>query len=415
MSSLMPKGRYITAVLIGPTIDQSDPMEHLDIIKTFLDLPHIKRLVPRASTLRPSCICCPNMTIGPSRQPYGSGFAAVGDLAVSRLYKDGIFSAYSTASRLANSILHAGIDKKSLKKTYWPVVRDFTIDNRFGNLVFGLNRSVFRRPLLSRVLYQAVLTERRTRVRQDRRLENILWRFSSGDDSYKNIFLAMLHPVTIWQILIGGLFITGRNYLVERLLKLDWQDVGRYPTGTYREALTAKRRELTESSALVLADGPSDFEKMYSIKIRAAKGVIMDQLSKFGEADCKYFTSNVIRVRKAVGSGNERGSIIEYSTPLKLLDFSVILETVLENRYLTYRVRDGFARDGALVFDVRQIQSGVCLLSIYVAFDFPGAKTALLRWAWNGFKLLFPGFVHDVLWNNALCRLKDVAENYGEA
>ncbi|MBM3789244.1 MAG: hypothetical protein FJW35_02715 [Acidobacteria bacterium] len=89
MCSLMPKGQFITGVLIGRTIDEAGPMEYQDIVRTFMDLPHIRRLVPRMPQLPTACLCSPNMTVGTASRPYGDRVAVIGDLAVSRLYKDG--------------------------------------------------------------------------------------------------------------------------------------------------------------------------------------------------------------------------------------------------------------------------------------------------------------------------------------
>ncbi len=55
--------------------------------------------------------------------PFGDRIALVGDMAVSRLYKDGLYSAYVTGSALAECILTEGVDRASLKKRYMPVVR----------------------------------------------------------------------------------------------------------------------------------------------------------------------------------------------------------------------------------------------------------------------------------------------------
>jgi hypothetical protein len=63
-----------------------------------------------------------------------------------------------------------------------------------------------------------------------------------------------------------------------------------------------------------------------------------------------------------------------------------------------------------LAFDIEEDESEVCLLSIIVAFDFPRGNNWLKKLAWRLFRLGFPAFIHDVLWNHALCKLKDVVE-----
>ena len=52
-------------------------------------------------------------------------------------------------------------------------------------------------------------------------------------------------------------------------------------------------------------------------------------------------------------------------------------------------------------------------MTIYVAFNFPRRKNPFKRLAWYLFRLAFPGFVHDVLWNHSLCKLKHLVELEG--
>ncbi len=204
MSSLIPKGRWVTVVLLGKSVDRAEPAQYLQIVERFLQLPHVRRLLPKRARLAPVCLCHPNMTVGVARHALGNRIALIGDMAVSRLYKDGIFSAFVTATALADCILRRGIDLRSLRAHYWPAVRAFHVDNRFGRVVFLLSRLVFSHPVLSRIVYQAILTERKTKPKDRRPLANVLWRIASGDDSYGRILAAMLRPAAVWLILVGG-------------------------------------------------------------------------------------------------------------------------------------------------------------------------------------------------------------------
>jgi len=65
--------------------------------------------------------------------------------------------------------------------------------------------------------------------------------------------------------------------------------------------------------------------------------------------------------------------------------FSVVLGKIIGERYLLYRVADGFARGGVLVFDIERKQEGLCLLTIYVAFDFPRGRDVVERMGWRLF------------------------------
>ncbi|OFV80825.1 MAG: hypothetical protein A2W26_06870 [Acidobacteria bacterium RBG_16_64_8] len=410
MSSLIPKGQWITVVLLGKSVDRADPSQYLHIVESFMTLPHIRRLLPRRAQLRAVCACHPNMAVGAARHPIGDRIALVGDMAVSRLYKDGLFSAYVTGSALADCILTEGVDRASLKKRYWPVVRGFHRDNRFGRAVFLLSRVVFSRPALSRILYQALLTERKTKPEQKRRLADVLWRIASGDDSYFHILKAMFRPASGWSILTGGLLATVRNYVTERVFGLEWRDFGRYPTGVAVERAENERREILSLLGVPRPERPPQVEKMYSIRIKADATAILRQLGKFGDPDREYFTPRFIHVHRTAGTANAVGSTFRYDVTPSWLSFTVVLEKLVQGRYLLYRVADGFARGGTLTFDIDRLRPGVSLLTIYVAFDFPRGTGPLGRLGWHLGRLIFPAYVHDVLWNHSLCMMKHLAE-----
>ena len=410
MSSLIPKGQWITVVLLGKSIDRADPSQYLRIAEGFVMLPHIRRLLPRGAELRAVCACHPNMTVGAARRPFADRIALVGDMAVSRLYKDGLYSAYVTGSAVADCILTEGMDGASLRRRYWPVVRRFHVDNRFGRTVFLLSRLVFSRPLLSRILYQAILTERKTKPERKRRLAKVLWGIASGDDSYFRVLEGMFHPAAVASVLSGGLLATIRNYATERVLGLEWGGIGRYPTGVAVERVESKRSEIRAVLGVRPPERPPQVEKMYAIRIKAEPTVILRQLGKFGDPDREYFTPRFIRVHRTAGTPNEVGSAIRCDVTPSWLSFTVVLEKIVEGRYLLYRVADGFARGGILAFDIDQLRVGVSLLTVYVAFDFPTGTSIPGRLGWRLGRLIFPAFVHDVLWDHSLCKMKQLAE-----
>ena len=415
MCSLIPKGDWMTVVLLGKSVDRAGPSQYLQVVRDYMALPHIERLLPRGARLQIGCACAPSMVVGAARHPFADRIALVGDMAVSRLYKDGLFSAYVTSSALAECILTEGVDRGSLARRYWPVVKDFDVDNRSGRHVFLLSRIVFSRPLLSRIVYQALVTERKTKPAQKRRLTDALWDMASGDGSYRRILRAMYHPASVVSMVIGGLLVTVRNYGTEQVFGLEWGEFGRYPTGVAVERVDDKRREIFAVLGVGEPDHRPHVERMYSIRIRTAAATILRQLGKFGDADREYFTPRFIQVRRTEGEANQVGSVVHYQVTPSWLSFSVVLEKVVQGRYLLYRVMDGFARGGILVFDVDQLRTGVNLLTIYVGFDFRQGSGRGGRLGWRLGRAIFPGFVHDVVWNHSLCQLKDLAESDGRA
>lgn len=410
MASLIPKGRWITIVLLGRSVDRAQPRDYQQLVKSFLELPHIERLLPRRIRLRPICLCHPNMTVGVARHPFGRRVALVGDMAVARLYKDGIFSSYLTGVALADCILEEGIDRESLRRRYWPVVKGIQVDNRFGRLVFLLTRVIFSRPVISRMVYQALLTERKTRRKHERHLALVLWRIASGDDTYRHILASVFRLSLVWLVAVGGVLTTIRNYATERVFGLKWQGIGRYPTGVPVEDVEKKRQEIMSVLGIPLFERPPEVERMYSIKVKAAEATVFRELGRFGDSDRAYFTPRMVKVRRISGEANEVGCTIRYDNIIPWLSFSVVLQKVVEERYLLFRVRDGFAQGGVLAFDIDRKKPGGGFLTIYVAFDFPKGESPVGRFGWYLFKLAFPGFVHDVLWNQSLCRLKQLVE-----
>jgi flavin-dependent dehydrogenase len=428
MSSLIPKQNWVTVVVLGKSVDQAQPSEFLGIMQQFVELPHIRRLLPPGVRLRPGCSCHPNMTIGAAKEPFGSRVALTGDMAVSRLYKDGLYSAWTTSAALADCLLEKGVDRDSLRRRYGPVVHAFDKDNRYGRVIFMLSRWVFSHPALSRVLYQAILTERKTTPQEHWRLARILWQIASGDESYRHVLVGMLQPTSVWLIARGGLLTTLRNQATERLFGLDWRGIGRHQTGVSLEDRVRKRHELFSVLGLAAPPRAPEMERVYSIRIRAGEEAIFRQLGKFGDGDREYLWPRFVIVRRTAGAPNQVGTTIRYDVGLfrggrerggpasarrslpPILSFTVRLDEVVPGRYLLYRILDGFGREGIFSFDVQPVKHGVNLLSTYVGFDFPRGRGLLAKAGWRVFKGAFPSFAHDVVWNHSLCKIRYLAE-----
>jgi hypothetical protein len=397
--------------LLGRSVDRADHSDNAHLIREFLELPHIRRLLPSKLNLAPICICNPNMTVGAARHPFGHRTAVIGDMAVSRLYKDGILSSFLTAEALVDCISETGVDRQSLKKKYWPVIKRLRRDMWYGKIVFLLNRVTFSNRVLSRILYQAIMSERKAKPQSRRKLAHLLWTIASGDDAYGRILASMFHPATLAAVGIGGILVTARNYLAERVLGVKWGDFGRHPTAIPMEVFDAKRLHFAKAVNIEGSGQRPEFESMYSIEIRGSQEAIFRQLGKLGDLDRQFFRPRRVKVHRTAGQPNEVGSVIRYGLPIRWLAFSILLERKLDERCLIYRVRNGFAKGGVLVFEISPARKRLNLLSIYVGFSFPRPKNPLKKAAWLVFKLAFPGFVHDVIWNHSLCKLKDLVEN----
>lgn len=406
MISIVPKGEYITIVLIGKCIDKATPKDNLRIIDEFMHLPHIKTILPEWLKLKNICVCMPFMTTGVAKDPFGDRIMVVGDMFTSNLYKDGIGSAYDISSKIAEAALTIGIDKSSLRKGYMRVIRKYKINNILGKLVFLFIRICFSNILFSRIIYQAVITERKTQERKNRKLEKILWNIASGEDSYRNIILNMYHPFALWSITYGGFFITFRNYITELIFGLKWGNFRRLTTGVEKEIFEEKTKKIMGEFRENKELKSLHFKSTYSIRISSTPDKIFRELGKFGNDDRKYFNPRFIKVCRISGDPNTPGSIIRYNIFLKPLSFNLRLVEFIPGQYIRYEIIDGFGRGGILLFEIDGFKkenkeiNGEQLLSIFVGFNF---SSHLLR-------LIFPSFMHDVLWNHSLCQLKSMIE-----
>ena len=101
-TALIPKGRFLTVAMIGKCIDEAVlPRDSQQIVRDFLTLPQIDRILPGIAHAPLACACAPRMTVTTATSPFGDRFAIIGDAVGSRLNKDGLYSAHVTANRLA--------------------------------------------------------------------------------------------------------------------------------------------------------------------------------------------------------------------------------------------------------------------------------------------------------------------------
>jgi hypothetical protein len=408
-TALVPKGRFLTVAMIGKCIDEAVLAGNSHrIVHDFLTLPQIERIVPGIEAAPIACACGPRMTVTTAKCPFGDRFAIIGDAVGSRLNKDGLFSAHVTASRLAQTVLHEGIDKQALAQGYGKAIQWLAADNRFGRIVFGVSRVAFTKPVLSRITYQAFATECKVRDERSRPLSAVLWKIASGTSDYREVFREMCSYGVLRSVLAGAA-VTLRNVAVEALLGLKWGEYGRYPTVVLKEKREALKDVLASSLGMELGESP-DCERMYVIKIRGSQEEIMEELAKFGQPNARFLKLRWVEVRQIQGTPNQVGSVIRYRIPLVGLGAELRLTKRVGFETLLYQVDDRLADHGKLIFNVAPTKDGNRRLAIYAAFDYKRGKGFASRVIWGGIRRLFPEFVHDVVWNHALCSIKEEVE-----
>ena len=407
-TALIPKGRFLTVAMIGKCIDEAVlPRDSREIIRDFLTLPQIDRILPGIAAAPLACACAPRMTVTTATFPFGDRFAIVGDAVGSRLNKDGLYSAYATASQLARAVLHEGIDRQALARGYGKTIKWLVADNRCGRIVFAVSRVAFTMPGVSRVVYQAAATEQKVRDERSRPLSEVLWKIASGAADYHEVLRKMCGYNVLRAVFVGAA-VTLRNVAFEMFFGIKWGEYGRYPTVVQKEKREKLKERLASSLGMELGTSP-DFERMYVIKIRGSEGEIMEELAKFGQPHARYVKLRLIDMRQIQGTPNQVGSVIRYRMPLMPLRAELRLTKRVGLETLLYEADEQLVNHGKLIFNIAT-KDGNRRLSIYAAFDYKNGKGTASRMMWKGARLLFPEFVHDVVWNHALCTIKEDVE-----
>jgi flavin-dependent dehydrogenase len=182
--ALIPKANYLNISLLGSGLTR-------DTVSDFIESQKLDALLPGVA--ESLCGCTPRISVGLAPVYFGDRWVVVGDAAVTRLYKDGIGSAFATAQRAMHTAVEHGISQRMFARGYTPYCRQVARDNLYGRLLFQMWAFVLRTPSLLRIWMASV--ERETSWPFERRLhQRLLWGMFSGDAPYRDLFWACLRP-----------------------------------------------------------------------------------------------------------------------------------------------------------------------------------------------------------------------------
>ena len=404
MCSMLPKREYITVSLIGRSVDRAeDHRDNLEIIQRFLAVPRIRRSLPQECSLRTRCACSPHIVVGYARHPIGDRVAVVGDMVTCRQYKDGILSAYSMARSLASTLLEYGVDNSCLKRRYGRTLKRFQRDNRYATIIFALYRVFFTNSFLSRVLYQTFSSEQKSQPSHNRHFEHLLWAISSGDESYRRILWWMIRPRTLWQIFSTGFLITLRSIFWEAFFGLKWKGLGRFP-------VVVKREQMSK----ILATFPNLLARrkfyMYSIDVKRGPDKLLKVLHQFGEDKRLFLKPRMLDIRRREGSFFDENLVVDYRVFGGLIRFTIAEIATGDPHTIHFKVCGSFSHAGDFLFRIDHVGKGDSRLTVLLSFDYPKGSNPMEAVFWKLFALLFPQSIHEIIWNHALCELKQAAE-----
>ncbi len=190
---VIPKGRYANISLLGHALPT-------DAMAQFLNS-HLPGSLPldQPSAL---CGCAPSVVVSAAKGYYADRMVVVGDATVTRLYKDGLGSAYRTTEAAALTAVERGISSEDFSAGYSPTCRQINLDNQYGRQLFRLWAIARRVPFLLRSWRAAILREHDLPAAQHV-YRQALWGMFTGDESYRQIFHYVTNPAALGGLLQG--------------------------------------------------------------------------------------------------------------------------------------------------------------------------------------------------------------------
>jgi len=188
-ASFTPRGDYLTVTLVG-----NADLNKAHLIE-FLNHPIVRRTFPQEGWKLPKnfCICFPKINITQARHPFDDRFVVVGSAGISRYYKHGIESAFTTSRMAANSAFESGVSGNAFRTSYYkPAMKLLGSDSRYGRWVFGLNDYITSRKNISAGYFSFLKSEKKKPVAKIQ-LE-FLWNMFTGSISFKELFIKVFDP-----------------------------------------------------------------------------------------------------------------------------------------------------------------------------------------------------------------------------
>ena len=148
------------------------------------------------------CGCSPKVAITAARHYYADGFVAVGDAAVSRLYKDGIGSALRTAREAASTVVRHGFSGRAFGSHYKPFCREIDRDNRWGKALFLLNDKV-KNSRTFLWMQHRLIGDEQIAGRGPKPFTKAVWGMFTGSYSYRSIARFTFTPTALYRLFLA--------------------------------------------------------------------------------------------------------------------------------------------------------------------------------------------------------------------
>ncbi|OGO45783.1 MAG: hypothetical protein A2Z05_02905 [Chloroflexi bacterium RBG_16_60_22] len=204
--TLVPKGPFINVSVLS---SGKHPVGVTDFIGHSIPGSRLPAQYQRA------CGCQPRIAVSSARNFYADRFVAIGDAAVSRLYKDGIGSALLTAREAARTAVHYGVSRHDFKNYYEPLCKKIHRDNLWGRLLFLINdKAKDSRAFL--LAQHRLIADEQNNLSGPQSFTRAAWGMFTGSYSYGSIARMTLNPVSLARVSVA-LF----REILKRLLSLE--------------------------------------------------------------------------------------------------------------------------------------------------------------------------------------------------
>ena len=191
--TLVPKGPYINVSLLSTG---KIPISVTD----FLNHEMVRSLLPEQ--YQRTCGCRPRTLIRPAANYYSDKFVAIGDAAISRLYKDGIGSSLLTAREAAHTVAYHGQSAHDFKRYYQPFCSKLNRDNRWGHLLFSINdRAKDSHPFL--LTQRRLIGDEQSDTSGPQPFTRAAWGMFTGAYTYWNMARMVLSPASLVRVSFG--------------------------------------------------------------------------------------------------------------------------------------------------------------------------------------------------------------------
>jgi hypothetical protein len=199
-AAIIPKGDYVSVCLLGEDIDK-------ELVQSFMDSPEVKGCFPPDWDYElGSCGCSPRINVASAWHPYGDRIVFIGDIGVTRLYKDGIGAAYRTSKAAATTAVFQGVSAEAFEKYFMPACKKIETDNRIGKVIFLVTRLIQKFRFARRAVLRMTMREQE-KEGAELRMSMVLWDMFTGSAPYQEIFLRTLHPAFLAR-LVGDLAVS---------------------------------------------------------------------------------------------------------------------------------------------------------------------------------------------------------------